>query len=411
MSGDVQTTSAEVPALPAARPARVGCAAVQPDGLDPCQAAVMCECPAEGEVHYAAAACVIDGSLSQSRGDIAASLVTDQLESALRSGRAPTIGAGLVMALHDAAEALKRRAKLPHDPADLKCSAGVAVLDDGNWTFVEVGSTHVFLERGRAVGPVFRQGQVSDPPLGDEDSAPRVTTARALPGDQVLLLGGYTVGSLDVARAAQSLRVAPELGEGCKALVREALSIHHTPQALASIVLDRPPRRARAVVLPLLFSLAFMAAALGFAFLAWTGGPTRPIIPPEARSANLLPIAEQPQDTGVDVGGAPGLVDIDLPDVEAVPRDSGRVKVIGEPGLCFEVLDLATGESALEGEIREGQDSYISQGIPAPGQYSVTVWESGEKEEALVEGLEFHLERDAIRIVDSRRGREQEPAR
>ena len=94
------------------------------------------------------------------------------------------------MALHDAAEALKRRAKLPHDPADLKCSAGVAVLDDGNWTFVEVGGAHVFLERGRAVGPVFRQGQAADPPLGDEDSAPRVTTARALPGDQALLLGG-----------------------------------------------------------------------------------------------------------------------------------------------------------------------------------------------------------------------------
>ena len=163
-----------------------------------------------------------------------------------------------------------------------------------------------------------------------------------------LLLGGYRGQSRPPELPSLS-ELRPILGRAASTARGGPLDPPHTPGS-ESIVLDRRPRRARSSCSPAI--LTRVVAPLGFALPAWTGGPTRPIIPPEARSANLLPIAEEPQGAGVDVGGAPGLVDIDLPDVEAVPRDSGRVKVIGEPGLCFEVLDLATGESVLEGEIR-----------------------------------------------------------
>lgn len=388
----------------ASPPCRVGYALAEPEGLRSCQSVFVCPCPAGNGMTWEAAICLVDGTLSEAEGATAVRLVRQSVEAALQTGRTPTPGACLAIALHEAAEALTKQSGGPEHPRQLRCSAGAAVLTGGNWTLIEAGGTHVFLERGRVAGPAFSHTQATDPALGEEGSAPRITSARAYPGDQVMLLGGYTAGCVDPSRAARVIRSAPSVDEGCKALAQHALAAHGTPQAVASIIVDPPPRRARRVLPSFLLSLAFLAAAGALAFLAWTGGPTRPVIPSEARTANLLPLAEGETAEQSSPEMSPGLVDMGLPDIDSALSDSGRVKIVGESGVCFEITDLASGEIVLEGQVNPGQDSFTSEGIPAPAQYSVSVWADEDRTETLVKDLEFHLERDAIRIVDSRRG-------
>lgn len=386
--------------------ARLGAAAAHPPGLEAC-VTVLSRQPssADPSFPYQAAIAVVDGSASEFGGDVAAGIVTDLIEAALRSGRAPTVGAGLAMALHEAAETLALRSRSKHDPARLRCSAGVAVLDGGNWTFVEVGACHVFLQRGRSTGPVFRPAGESDPVLGDEGCAPRITTARAQPGDQVLLLGAYTAGHLDPALTARALRLAPDVAAGSLEAARLAAETHRAPQAVGAIALPRPPRASRAWLLPALVSMAFMAAAAGLGFLAWTGGPTRPIIPPEARDANLMPLASTPAQEAP----APNLVDLPGAPQAAEAAEEGKVKIIGAEGVHFEVVDLSTEETVLAGEVREGQDSFVSQPLPAPAEYAIRVWASPRKVELLAEDPGFRMEPGALRIVDSREGDHPEP--
>jgi hypothetical protein len=391
---------------------------------------------------------VADGASSSVHPDLAASLALDALERALDNPKAATVGAALALGARAGNEALQVRSALPSDPCDLRCSVAAAAYHHGSWTVMQSGSAVVYLSRGRTTGPVLRASE-RDAELGTPICAPTLHTFRAHPGDLVFVVAGGTSPCLQPGRAAVVLRNAPSLSDGCRALAESVAASYPRPHAVTALQAPaRAPDRS-AVLTALLAAALFLLAGAGLAYLAWSSGPSNPIIPPYARDQALFGVAADSSSARAEHAAAappsatddaavesqpgepplmsvPGVSDLEpekelaaRPNLDQVPpmggatrnRPTGQLKIVGPVGTTIELRPAEQTGRPLTGQVREGGGgSFVFYKLPAQTTYLVTVWDSPSKKRVLLRDSRVFLGRGQAKMdVTAEHGRPGEP--
>jgi len=445
---DERHLATEAPAEPPSVSQMGGCAYCPPDH-EAAQAILVRHAsqPTAPAAHQGFIA-VADGASSTVHSDLAAALVLDAFERALDNPKAATVGAALALGAHAADEALQVRAGLPGDPCDLRCSVAAAAYHHGSWTVMQCGSAVVYLSRGNATGPVLRLSE-QDAELGAPVCVPRLETYRAYPGDLVFVVPGPTAACLRTPKAAEALRNAPALSDGCRGLA-EAVAASY-PQAHGLAALKAPERSFdRRAALPVVLAAAvFLLAGMAFALLSWSSGPSNPVVPPYVRDQALVGMATATDATGVEPASqspvapttgvtvestprelplmpVPGVKDLEpekalatRPNLDKVPpmggatrgSRTGQIKVVGPIGTTIELRPADETGRPLTGQVREGGGgSFVFYKLPAQTSYLVTVWSSPAKSRVLLRDSRVFLGTGQAKIdVTAEHGPAAEP--
>lgn len=381
-----------------------------PEGSGSAHALMVRHSPdSDGSVHGIVA--LADGSPSGPRGDLASSLVLDALEAELNKPGMPTVGTMLALGARAARLALQDRSAATWDPVRLSAALAAAAIHLGNWTVLEAGGPMAFLARGKKTGAVFAHGPASVP-LGADEGVPRIVSFPAMPGDVLMLVSQSLASRVGLDGVAEVLRSAPNLSEGCRAVIESVVAHGDEELALAAVRTAPVPARKRCILAAVAIALPIMVASAALGLVALTGGPSRPRVPPEARNYPFPLVAMPGESESAErapVGDTieiPGWIPLEpladeespgataeppatstppTPAPEAQPLSKSDIKVVGPPGTSVEVREVRAGGEVRSADVREGQESVIFYGLPAPATYRVSVWASPRRQRLVVQ--------------------------
>ncbi len=410
----------------------VGGATDSPPGKSAAQAILVRQSPVAGSGgHVQGLAILADGAAADGRPDLASSLALDAIEAEVGHDASPALGASFARGAQRADAALKARSLCPWDPQTLGARAAIVALRGGYWTVLEAGPHQVYVLRRGSFGPVFASGPLSAP-LGGAETPPRIASFRAQPGDLLLAASYSVVERADMHRVASALRAAPNLSEGCRAVLTKAAA---APPASMALVAVRVPDRQVKSSSPLwagLAAAALLSLAVVLTTLSMIWGPSDPVIPPEAQQLDLAAraagatgepeaaAAPKPEMKPLEFpmpgesdeseaakeseppaaeSGAGKPAESEEPDrTEPARAATGQIKVPGPPGTTIEVREDRPGGKSWVGEVRKSQGSYVFYRLPAPADYVVTVWETPARKRRLVREERVRLGKEPVKV-------------